>query len=91
MDQTPTAPDRAPESAALTDDERRSLGCTCTRLDDAWHHQRACPVPAVERILTGRLEAVRTFHTDWGFHPEGQLDELGLWERLGRILDGHTP
>lgn len=38
----------------LSEEERRSLGCQCTRLDDVWHHGRHCPVPAVERILAAR-------------------------------------
>jgi hypothetical protein len=42
---------------ALTQQQRRDLGCECVRLDNEWHHVRFCRVPVVERILADRRAA----------------------------------
>lgn len=71
-----------PGDARLTQDERRSLGCDCWRLDGEWHHKPKCPVPTVEAILRDRLPEATTV-TEWGVRDrEG---DHGPWtERQAR-------
>lgn len=73
----------AAESAALSEDERRSLGCQCWRLDDVWQHGRGCPVPAVEAIIARRSAPTAqpsctctpyTIRTDYGTGVEHDLE-----------------
>lgn len=76
--ETTTQTDLHPVS--LTQTERRSLGCFCVRNNGVWHHQRRCPVPTVETILTARSQPPLTeqaltdllkAHEEW----EEEVDE----------------
>lgn len=59
-------------SDSLREDERRSLGCQCWRLNGVWHHIPDCRVPAVERILAARAQPEGTERVEWN-----RLDETG--------------
>jgi hypothetical protein len=54
-------------------------------LDDVWHHERFCPVPAVERILSDRLAAVERDRDRF----RGLMDEYH--GRLGDYVETHGP
>lgn len=48
-------PARESDGVGLTQEERRSLGCTCWKMDGEWHHVFGCPTPTVERIIAARV------------------------------------
>jgi hypothetical protein len=71
------AADPVPGDARLTQDQRRSLGCDCWRLDGEWHHKPKCPVPTVEAILRNRLPEATTV-TEWGVrYGDGECEHAG--------------
>ena len=59
----------------LSDDEMTFLA------DEAAHEQ-------TERTSEQIVAQVRAFHVEWGAMDITELDQLQLWEQLGRILRG---
>lgn len=48
----------------------------------------ADPAPHDAAAVARQLAAARELHREWGETDIDELNQLELWERLGRILDG---